>query len=388
MTDTGFLLAARLRRGDMTLPEKLWQISWSLVLWLCAIASIGFFMLYSAANANMDPWATRQLIRFGMGLTLMLSIAVIDIRLIMRYAYFLYAVVFALLIFVEVRGVVGGGAQRWIDLGVINLQPSELMKVALVLALARYFHNLSLEDTGRPTFLILPLVLVAVATAFILRQPDLGTALMVVMGACVLFFMAGVRLWKFISLFVAALAAIPMLWRFLESYQKDRILTFINPERDPLGAGYHILQSKIALGSGGFFGKGFLQGTQSHLNFLPEQQTDFIFTMLAEELGLVGGAGLIGLYVIVLAYGFAIAIRCHHQFGRLVAIGVTTTFFLYVFINVAMVMGLIPVVGVPLPLISYGGTALLTIMICMGLLMSVHVHRDAQIGLRGGYDEG
>ena len=222
----------------------------------------------------------------------MLSIAVIDIRLIMRYAYFLYAVVFALLIFVEVRGVVGGGAQRWIDLGVINLQPSELMKVALLLALARYFHSLSLEDTGRPTFLILPLVLVAVPTAFILRQPDLGTALMVVMGACVLFFMAGVRLWKFISLFVAALAAIPMLWRFLESYQKDRILTFINPERDPLGAGYHILQSKIALGSGGFFGKGFLQGTQSHLNFLPEQQTDFIFTMLAEELGLVGGAGL------------------------------------------------------------------------------------------------
>lgn len=387
MTDTGFL-AARLRRGDMTLPEKLWQTSWSLVLWLCIIATIGFFMLYSAANGSLDPWTTRQVMRFGMGLALMLSIALIDIRLVMRYAYLLYALVFALLIFVEVRGVIGGGAQRWIDLGVINLQPSELMKVALVLTLARYFHSLSLEDAGRPVFLILPLALVIAPSILIIRQPDLGTALMVIMGAGVLFFMAGVRLWKFVTVVVAALAAIPVLWQFLQEYQKNRILTFLNPERDPLGAGYHILQSKIALGSGGLFGKGFLQGTQSHLNFLPEQQTDFIFTMLAEELGLIGGVGLIGLYVIVLVYGFAIAIRCRHQFGRLVAIGVTTTFFLYVFINVAMVMGLIPVVGVPLPLISYGGTALLTIMLCMGLLMSVHVHRDVQIGLRGGYDEG
>ena len=387
MTDTGFL-AARLRRGDMTLTEKLWQTSWSLVFWLCAIATIGFFMLYSAANASMDPWTTRQMVRFALGLVLLLCIAMVDIRLVMRYAYLLYAVTFALLIFVEVRGVIGGGAQRWIDLGIINLQPSELMKVALVLALARYFHSLSLEDTGRPLLLVIPLMMVIFPTILIIRQPDLGTALMVVMGAGVLFFMAGVRLWKFASLFVAGLAAIPIVWPLLRDYQQDRILTFLNPERDPLGAGYHILQSKIALGSGGLFGKGFLQGTQSHLNFLPEQQTDFIFTMLAEELGLVGGVGLIALYLIVLAYGFATAIRCRHQFGRYVAIGVTTTFFLYVFINVAMVMGVIPVVGVPLPLISYGGTALLTIMLCMGLLMSVHVHRDVQIGRRAGYGEG
>ncbi len=387
MTDTGFL-ATRLRRGDMTLTEKLWQMSWSLVFWLCAIATIGFFMLYSAANASLDPWTTRQATRFGLGLIMLLTIAMIDIRLVMLYAYPLYALVLMLLIFVEVRGVVGGGAQRWIALGGVNLQPSELMKVALVLALARYFHSLSLEDTGRPTFLIVPLMMVAVPAVMILRQPDLGTALMVVMGAGVLFFMAGVRLWKFISIIVLGLAAIPIAWPMLAEYQQNRILTFLNPERDPLGAGYHILQSKIALGSGGFFGKGFLQGTQSHLNFLPEKQTDFIFTMLAEELGLVGGVALIGLYVIVLIYGFAIALRCRHQFGRLVAIGVTTTFFLYVFINVAMVMGLIPVVGVPLPLISYGGTALLTIMLCMGLLMSVYVHRDVQIGVRGGYDDG
>ncbi|MDG2244359.1 MAG: rod shape-determining protein RodA [Rhodospirillaceae bacterium] len=387
MTDTGFL-AARLRRGNMTLAEKLWQMSWSLVFWLCAIATIGFFMLYSAANASLDPWTTRQAMRFGLGLVMLLTIAMIDIRLIMRYAYPFYAIVLALLVFVEVRGVVGGGAQRWIDLGMINLQPSELIKVALVLALARYFHSLSLEDTGRPVFLIVPLLMVFVPVMLILRQPDLGTSLMVIMGAGVLFFMSGVRLWKFITLIITMLAAIPVAWPMLAEYQKNRVLTFINPERDPLGAGYHILQSKIALGSGGLFGKGFLQGTQSHLNFLPEQQTDFIFTMLAEEMGLVGGVTLIGLYVIVLIYGFAIALRCRHQFGRLVAIGVTTTFFLYVFINVAMVMGLIPVVGVPLPLISYGGTALLTIMICMGLLMSVYVHRDVQIGVRGGYDDG
>ncbi|MFL2769854.1 MAG: rod shape-determining protein RodA [Rhodospirillaceae bacterium] len=387
MTDTGFL-AARLRRGDMTLPEKLWQTSWSLVLWLCLIASIGFFMLYSAANASFDPWTTRQVVRFGLGLILMLSITLIDIRLVMRYSYLLYAVVLALLFFVELRGVVGGGAQRWVDLGVINLQPSELMKVALVLAMARYFHSLSIEDAGRPLFLLSPILMVIVPVVMIIRQPDLGTALMIVMGSGVLFFMAGVRLWKFALVFVIGLASIPILWGFLKLYQKERILTFINPERDPLGAGYHILQSKIALGSGGLFGKGFLQGTQSHLNFLPEQQTDFIFTMLAEELGLVGGIGLIALYVIVLVYGFVISIRCRHQFGRLVAIGVTTTFFLYVFINIAMVMGIIPIVGVPLPLISYGGTALLTIMLCMGLLMSVHVHRDVQIGRRGGYDDG
>jgi len=387
MTDTGFL-AARLRRGDMTIKEKLWQMSWSLMLWLCLIATVGFFMLYSAANASLDPWTSRQIARFGLGLILMLTISMIDIRLVMRYAYLLYALVFALLIFVEVRGVIGGGAQRWIDLGPINLQPSELMKVALVLALARYFHSVSLEDAGRPLFLILPALMVFLPVGLILRQPDLGTSMMVVMGGGVLFFMAGVRLWKFAAVAMSGLAAIPIVWPLLEEYQQNRVLTFLNPERDPLGAGYHILQSKIALGSGGLFGKGFLQGTQSHLNFLPEQQTDFIFTMLAEELGMVGGLTLIALYTIVLIYGFAIAIRCRHQFGRLVAIGVTTTFFLYVFINVAMVMGLIPVVGVPLPLISYGGTALLTIMLCMGLLMSVYVHRDVQIGVRGGYDDG
>jgi rod shape determining protein RodA len=206
---------------------------------------------------------------------------------------------------------------------------------------------------------------------------------MLLMAGGAMFFVAGVRLWKFAVVVLAAVGAAPIVWQFLHDYQRQRVLTFLDPERDPLGTGYHIIQSKIALGSGGLFGKGFLQGSQSHLNFLPEKQTDFIFTMLAEEFGLVGALGLIGVYSLLIVYGFAIALSSRSQFGRLVAIGVTTTFFLYMFINMAMVMGLIPVVGVPLPMLSYGGTAMITVMIGFGLLMSVYVHRDVTIGRRG-----
>ena len=279
------------------------------------------------------------------------------------------------------------GAQRWIDLGVVQLQPSELMKIALVLALARFFHGFSYEEVGNPLNLLVPLLLIALPAVLVLRQPDLGTALMMLAGSGAIFFLAGVRIWKFMLVIAAGLGAIPIAWQFLRGYQKQRILTFLDPESDPLGSGYHILQSKIALGSGGMFGKGFLKGSQSHLNFLPEKQTDFIFTMLAEEFGMVGGLAMLGLYVLTIGYGFAIAIRCRSQFGRLVAMGVTTTLFLYLFINVAMVMGLIPVVGVPLPLISYGGTAMLTMMIGLGLLLGVSIHRDVRIARSGVYEE-
>lgn len=380
-------LSPRLRRGDMTLGEKLWQMSWSLVLLVIAIAGVGFLMLYSAANGSMDPWTSRQMARFSVGLVLMLGLALVDVRLFMRYAYAVYGIALALLVLVEVKGTIGMGAQRWIDVGFFQLQPSEVMKISLVLALARYFHGASIDDVGRPGYLLPPIALVLAPVALVLRQPDLGTALMLLMGAAVLFFLSGVRMWVFGLVAAVGVGTVPVAWQFLHEYQKKRVLTFLNPENDPLGAGYHIMQSKIALGSGGLFGKGFMQGTQSHLNFLPERQTDFIFTMLAEELGMVGGLILIGLYVLVLIYGFAISLRCRQQFGRLVAIGVTTTFFLYVFINIAMVMGLIPVVGVPLPLISYGGTAMLTLMIGIGIMMSVHVHRDVQMGRRGGYDD-
>jgi rod shape determining protein RodA len=386
MSDIGFL-SARLRRGDMTFTEKLLQMSWSMVFWLCCIAAFGFTMLYSAANGSLSPWAANQMARFAVGLAGLVAVAMIDIRLILRYAYLFYGVVMVLLVLVDLRGVIGGGAQRWLDLGFFQLQPSELMKAGVVLALARYFHGTSYEDVGRPAYLITPILMIVAPAILIFLQPDLGTAAMIFAGGVCTLFLAGVRLWTFAAVGATVTAALPVAWSLLHDYQRKRIFTFLDPEADPLGDGYHILQSKIAFGSGGLFGKGFMQGTQSHLNFLPERQTDFIYTMVAEELGMVGGLVLLGLYVIILIYGYAIAFRCRHQFGRLLAMGITTTFFFYFFINMAMVMGLIPVVGVPLPLISYGGTALMTLMMCIGLLMNVYVHRDVQMGIRGGFGD-
>jgi len=371
------------RDPDMTLGEKLWQISWGLVLLTTLISIVGFAMLYSAANGNADPWASRQMVRFGVGMAVMLAIALIDVRFLFRWAYLAYFGTIGLLIAVEVMGATGMGAQRWIDLKFIQLQPSELVKVTIVLALARYFHGLSSEEITRPFYLLVPIGLTLGPAALVLKQPDLGTAGMLLMIGTAVFFCAGVRLWKFAVVGVLGLSAIPIGWQFLREYQKRRVMTLFDPESDPLGAGYHILQSKIALGSGGMFGRGFLQGSQTHLNFLPEKQTDFVFTMLAEEFGMIGGVGLLGLYAVLLIYGLAIAIRSRNQFGRLLAIGIACNIFLYVFINIAMVMGLIPVVGVPLPLISYGGTAMLTVMAALGLVMSVYIHRDVRIPRRG-----
>jgi rod shape determining protein RodA len=371
------------RQVDLTLLQKLVQINWLLIVLITMIACVGFAMLYSAANGNIDPWASRQMYRYGAGLGLMLLIALIDIRAWLRHAYLIYGAALLLLVAVEVMGVVGMGARRWVDLGVIQLQPSEVMKIALVLALARFYHGMPMEEIGRIRWLLVPAALILVPVALVMRQPDLGTAILLMATATAILLLAGVRLWKFAVALGAVLLAIPLAWRFmLHGYQKDRVLTYLNPERDPLGAGYHIMQSKIALGSGGVFGKGFMQGTQSHLAFLPERQTDFIFTMLAEEFGLVGCIGLLSLYILVIAYGYAIAIRSRSQFGRLLATGVITTFFLYLFINMAMVMGLIPVVGVPLPLVSYGGTSMISLLIGFGLLLSVYVHRDVVIPRR------
>jgi len=370
------------RQGTLHLADKLPQINWLLVLLLAAISSVGFAMLYSASNGNIDPWASRQMVRFAIGVILMIAVALTDIRYILRYAYVIYATALVLLLATEVAGEIGMGAQRWIDVGFFQIQPSEIMKVALVLALARYFHGLTPEEIRRPTVLVLPLFLVLVPAGLVLRQPDLGTALILVLVGALMCFLGGVRMWKFALAFAAGVGAIPVAWQFLRDYQKRRVLTFLDPESDPLGSGYHILQSKIALGSGGLFGKGFLEGSQSHLNFLPEKQTDFIFTMLAEEFGMVGGMLVLGLYTLVLVYGLSIALRCRHQFGRLLAMGITSSFFMSMFINVAMVMGVIPVVGAPLPLVSYGGSAMMTILIGFGLVMSAHVHRDIRIPRR------
>jgi len=377
----------RFQGSEMTLREKLWHVSWSFVALITLVCCIGFFTLYSAANGSMEPWADRQMMRFLMGFAVMLTVSMVDIRSWMRWSYGLYALALVLLIAVEAHGTVGMGAQRWIDLGFIQIQPSEIMKIAMVLALARYFHGASYQDVGRPLFLLPALVMVFLPVALVLKQPDLGTAMMLTLASGAIFFLAGVRLWKFGLLIAATAGVVPIAWRFMREYQRQRIVTFLNPENDPLGSGYHILQSKIALGSGGLFGKGFMLGTQSHLNFLPEKQTDFIFTMLAEEWGMMGGVVLLGLYTLILVYGYALSMRSRNQFGRLVGLGITSTFFLYVFINIAMVMGLVPVVGVPLPLISYGGTAMLTLLFGFGLVMSVYIHRDVIIGRRGASDD-
>ena len=368
-------------QSNMSVGQRFGQINWSFVLLLGLTASIGFGMLYSAANGSLDPWASRQMIRFTAGVLLMLVVAVIDIHVWLRYAYAFYIVSLTLLFVVEFSGSIGMGAQRWIDLGVITIQPSELMKISIILLLARYFYASRLEDVGRISHIFVPFILLVIPAFLVFRQPDLGTTILLVATGVVMLFLAGVRAWVFMAGAVATIAAVVPLWKFvLLDYQKQRFLMFIDPEKDPLGAGYHILQSKIALGSGGMFGKGFLEGSQSHLSFLPEKQTDFIFTMLAEEFGLVGGMALIGLYLLLLIYAFAISLRCRNQFGRLVGMGVSTSFFFNIFINIAMVMGVVPVVGMPLPLISYGGTAMLSLMFSFGLLLCVYVHRDVQIG--------
>lgn len=372
--ETGF------RNQTLSFSEKFWSISFSYVLMIVLLAAIGVTILYSAANGDWYRWALPQLMRFGLGMAVMLFLAFVDVRLFLRYSYLFYFIVLALLIIVEVKGHVGMGAQRWIDLKFMKLQPSELMKIALVLALARYFNATTLQNIETIKGILVPLVMVVAPVALVMIQPDLGTALMLLFTAGAMFFVVGVQLWKFGLVIAGGIVSLPVAWHFLHTYQKNRVLTFLDPERDPLGAGYHIIQSKIALGSGGIFGKGFLNGTQGHLNFLPEKHTDFIFTMLSEEFGMIGGSIVILLNFILIAYSFIFALRSASYFGKLVAIGLTTSYFLYVIINIAMVLGLLPVVGVPLPLISYGGTVIISVMAGFGIILSVNTNRNINIG--------
>jgi rod shape determining protein RodA len=335
--------------------------------------------LYSAGGGP-EPYASKHILRFGFGVVLMLCIAMVDIRFIARLAWPAYGLGIGLLLLVDRMGHVGKGAQRWIELGGMQWQPSEFMKIALILALAAWFHKASWERMGNPLFLFPAVIAVLLPAALIVREPNLGTAVIVAVVGGAVFLGAGLRWWQIALVVIGIGSATPLAYNHLHDYQRARIATFLNPESDPLGAGYNIIQSKIALGSGGMWGKGFLQGTQGHLDFLPEKQTDFIFTIVAEEFGLVGGLALLGLLSLIVLGGMAIALRCRHQFGRLVALGITTNFFMYVFVNVAMVMGAIPVGGVPLPLVSHGGSAMIMVMIGMGVLMSVHVHRDVEFG--------
>ena len=364
---------------EQTLFQRFMNLNWGLVFLLCCVMGVGATSLYSAAGGSFSPWADKQLIRFCGGLVIMCAVALVDMRWWYRLAWPLYGVAFVLLILVDIMGHIGMGAQRWINLGFIQIQPSEIMKIAAMMALARHFHGAGPEQVRRLTFLIIPAALILAPLGLVMLQPDLGTAMLILMGGAAMVFIAGAPLWIFISGIAAGLAAIPIGWQFMHEYQKQRVYVFLNPELDPLGSGYHITQSKIALGSGGVYGKGFMEGTQSKLNFLPEKQTDFIFTLWAEEWGLFGGAFLLGLFALIFMTCLRIAMRCRHNFGRYLAVGLTVNFSLHVFINISMAMGLIPVVGIPLPMVSHGGTAMISTLIGFGLIMCCHVYRHSKV---------
>ena len=362
--------------------SKILYLNWALIVLLVAVASVGFLMLFSVAGGSMTPWAEPQMKRFALGMIVMFIVAMVPIYFWRNMAGVGYGVSMLMLVYVEFYGASGNNAQRWIDLGFMRLQPSELMKIALVVLLAAYYDWLDIRKTSRPLWVAIPVVMILIPTFLVLRQPDLGTALLLMAGGGLLMFVAGVH-WAYfatiigsgVGLVAVVLKSRDTSWQLLKDYQYRRIDTFLDPASDPLGAGYNITQSKITLGSGGWTGKGFMQGTQSRLNFLPEKQTDFIFTTLAEEFGFVGGFGLLTLYTLIIVFCVISAINNKDRFGSLLTFGVAATFFLYFAVNMSMVMGLIPVVGVPLPLVSYGGSAMLVLLLAFGLTQSAHVHR-------------
>ena len=360
------------------LPGKLLEINWALVLLLVLLGLVGVGMLYSVGG-DWDPWAIRHALRLSLGFAGMMVVALFPPRFWMGVAYLAYIGSLLLLVGVEVMGETVNNSQRWLDIGPIRIQPSEVMKLALVLALARYYHDLPTNKVSSLGGLLMPAALIAAPAALILNQPDLGTTILLCATGGVIVFLAGLRWWIIAPAGILAMPAAWIVYQFgLKDYQRERIITMFNPQSDPLGSGYHTIQSQIALGSGGMTGKGYMEGSQSQLDFLPEKQTDFIFTMLGEEFGFVGGIAVLAIYALILANSVAIATSCKSTFLRLTTMGVATTFALYVLINVGMVMGMLPVVGVPLPLISYGGTVMLAVQAGFGLIIGAHIHRNAQ----------
>lgn len=367
------------REQSFGLMRKILRINWLFVLCICLLAGVGYAALYSAAGGSGSPYANDQITRFAGALVMMICIALVDIRFIEKLSLPAWVAGVVLLIFVLKFGHVGGlGARRWMMVGGMELQPSELMKLFLAMALGSYFKRATPDQTGNLLFVLPAVLATLIPAALILKEPNLGTAIIVAAIGATVMLGAGVRWWWFVLVLVVIAIAAPFLYEHLHTYQKQRIEIFLNPGADPLGAGYNIIQSKIALGSGGMFGQGYLHGTQNQLNFLPEKQTDFVFTIIAEEFGFLGSLGVLALLMSIVAMAYYTALTCSHTYGRLVALGIATNFFLYCFVNLSMVMGLIPVGGVPLPLISYGGSALTAVMLGFGVLMSIHVHRDVE----------
>jgi rod shape determining protein RodA len=362
--------------------RKLMYLSWPVIVLITAVSCAGFIMLFSVAGGSATPWMEPQVKRFGLGMAMMLVIAMVPIWFWRNMAGLAYGISVLLLVAVEFVGVERNGAQRWLDLGPMDLQPSELMKITLVMLLAAYYDWLPTNKTSRPFWVLVPVLIILLPTYFVLTQPDLGTSILLLMGGAAVMFVAGVHWAYFATVIAAAVATVVAVletkgtpWQILKDYQYRRIDTFIDPSNDPLGAGYHITQAKIALGSGGWTGRGFMQGTQSRLNFLPEKHTDFIFTTLAEEFGFVGATSLLFLYVLIVIFCVASAITNRDRFAALLTLGVAMTFFLFFSVNIAMVTGLAPVVGVPLPLVSYGGSAMIVLLIAFGMVQSAHVHK-------------
>ena len=362
--------------------QRLAYINLPIIVILITVAAIGFMMLFSVAGGSTEPWAKVQMTRFSIAFAMMLIIAFIPIWFWRNISGLAYFISLFLLLLVEFFGVSGMGAVRWLDLGFMRLQPSELVKVTVIMFLASYYDWLPRNKVSNVVWIIVPLLIILLPVFLVIRQPDLGTALLILLGGLSIMFIAGVS-WFYFA--ISGLGILTFLFsifyfrgtefQFLKDYQYRRIDTFLDPASDPLGAGYHITQSKIALGSGGFSGRGFMQGTQSRLNFLPEKHTDFIFTTLAEEFGFIGGISLLGLYFLLIIFCGLVALACRDRYSGLVVSGITMTFFLYFAVNMAMVMGLAPVVGVPLPLVSYGGSAMFVLMVAFGIIQSADIHR-------------
>jgi rod shape determining protein RodA len=363
------------------IPQPLAKLPWRLLFLIAGIAVIGLLTLYSAAGGSVNPWALKQALVFLVFLTIAVAMSWIKESSVKSVAFPLYAVVLVMLILVELLGFVGKGAQRWLDIGPIRLQPSEFMKPAIVLVLARFYSLLPPADIKKWRAIWPAALLLGVPALLILVQPDMGTALMVILIGATVMFVAGLPWWLFAGAAGAVALAAPIAYSLMHEYQRKRVLIFLNPESDPLGSGYHITQSKIAIGSGGLFGKGYLQGSQSHLDYLPEGHTDFVFSTMVEEWGFAGGVVLIFAFALVIRWGMKVSLNAKTRFGQLTAAGLTATIFFYVAINLMMVMGLAPVVGVPLPLVSYGGSAVMTVMLCIGLLMSLERQQRTGTGI-------
>ena len=373
------MLTERITSRNYNFFDKIKSIDYFLILIIILIGIISVFAIYSTEGGNFSYYTKNHLIRLSAFFLMFIGISFVRISTWYKYAYIFYFIGIILLIFVLFFGITSSGSKRWINLYFLNLQPSELMKIAIILSFARYYHRIQSLDIQSYKFLLQPIILLIIPCYLVITQPDLGTALLIAGSGIAVIWLAGLNIKYFVYSGLMVLVSLPFIISFLKPYQKSRILTFFNPDRDPLGAGYQIIQSKIAIGSGGFYGKGFLKGTQSYLEFLPEKHTDFIFTLFSEEFGFIGSLILIFLYVLLIYRIIKIGFSCRSFFSRLFCFGFSTALFLYVFVNIAMVLGLLPIVGAPLPIMSYGGSSMMSIMLGLGIVMSCKIYNEVRI---------